>query len=145
MLVYHISPELLRHETLLAATIAEAPNSVWGFGYDMHSGSSVLCSHGGHVPRRHLANIHNCLRASSRGWTCTVEAGLPEQLHTLFNSAYISPKFGGLHAISALCGVHYSPKQSLVSGKTTQSHSLNRCLMMRGFERGALRRHNPML
>ena len=112
MLVYHISPELLRHETLLAATIAEAPNSVWGFGYDMHSGSSVLCSHGGHVPRRHLANIHNCLRASSRGWTCTVEAGLPEQLHTLFNSAYISPKFGGLHAISALCGVHYSPKQS---------------------------------
>ena len=107
VLVYHISPELERHETLLAATIAEAPNSVWGFGYDMHSGSSVLCSHGGHVPRLHLANIHNCLRASSRGWTCTVEDGLPEKLHTLFNSAYISPKFGGLHAISTPCGVHF--------------------------------------
>ena len=123
VLVYHISPERERHETLLAATIAEAPSSVWGFGYDMHSGSSVLCSHGGHVPRRHLANIHNCLRASSRGWTCTVEDGLPEQLHTLFNSAYISPKFGGLHAISTPCGVHFIDHVSARAHKHKRAHT----------------------
>ena len=121
VLVYHISPELERHETLLAATIAEAPNSVWGFGYDMHSGSSVLCSHGGHVPRRHLADIHNCFRASSRGWTCTVEDGLPEQLRTRFNSAYISPKFGGLHAISTPCGVHFIDHVSARAHKHKES------------------------
>ena len=77
----------------------------------MHSGSSVLCSVEGHAPCHFFASAHTCPVASSRGWTtqtCAPEDGLPEhgskQPHTLSNSAYISPKFGGLHAISARCG-----------------------------------------
>lgn len=97
--VHHVSSELLHHEPLLAAT-----SSVWGFG-SMHSGSSVLCSDEGKAPPRHLADTHSFPGASSRGWTtetCAPEDGLLEQgskqPHTLFNSACIPPKFGGLHA-----------------------------------------------
>ena len=101
--VHHVSSELLHHDPLLAAT-----NSAWGFGA-MHSGSSVLRSVEGHAPPRNLTNTHNCPGASSKGSAtqiCAPEDGLPEhgskQPHTLSNSACISPKFGGLHATSAL-------------------------------------------
>ena len=101
--VHHISPELPHHEPLLEAT-----NSTWGFGA-IRSGSSVLCSVEGHALRRHFANTHSCPGASSRGWTtqtCAPEDGLPEhgskQPHTLSNSAYSSPSFGGLYTTSTL-------------------------------------------
>ena len=103
----HISPELLRHEPSVAA------NSVWGSD-SMHNCSSVLCSIEGHAPRRHFANTHTCPGASFEGsttQTCAtdvLEDGLaPEhgskQPHVLdLNTAYSSPKFGGLHATSIL-------------------------------------------
>ena len=79
-------------------------NSVRDFA-SMHSGSSVLCSVEGHAPCHFFASAHTCPVASSRGWTtqtCAPEDGLLEQgskqPHTLFNSACIPPKFGGLHA-----------------------------------------------
>ena len=103
----HISPELLRHEPSVAT------NSVWGSD-SMHNCSSVLCSIEGHAPRRHFANTHTCPGASFEGsttQTCAtdvLEDGLaPEhgskQPHVLaLNTAYSSPKFGGLHATSIL-------------------------------------------
>ena len=99
----HISPELLRHEPLVATS-----------SDSMHNCSSVLCSIEGHVPRRHFANTHTCPGASFEGsttQTCAtdvLEDGLaPEhgskQPHVLaLNTAYSSPKFGGLHATSIL-------------------------------------------
>ena len=106
--VHRVSSELLHHEPLLAAT-----NSVWGSD-SMHSCSSVLCCAEGHGPPCHLANTHTCPGASFEGSTTQTRAtdvlddGLvPEhgskQPHVLdLNTAYSSPKFGGLHATSIL-------------------------------------------
>ena len=93
----HSSPELVHHEPSVASISVKGSDS-------MHSCSSVLCSIEGHAPTHHFANTHTCPGASSMGWTCAVESGLPEhgstQPHTPFNPAGISPKFGGLHVIS---------------------------------------------
>ena len=103
----HSSPELVHHEPSVASISVKGSDS-------MHSCSSVLCCAEGHDPPCHLANTHTCPGASFEGSTTQTRAtdvlddGLvPEhgskQTHVLdLNTAYSSPKFGGLHATSIL-------------------------------------------